>query len=287
LTSARTHVEQGIALGDPQTHARPTINTDNPKMICLSFAARVLWHLGYPDQALKRDQEAMALAEELSRPFSLASVLGNAAPFHLLCREERLARERAEALITLSTEQGFPYWVAGGMIIRGWALTEQGQVEEGIAQMQQGLAAFRNMGVEVGRPRWLALLAEAYGKVGHVEEGLTALAEALAAVDKTGERVSEAELYRIKGELILQSEGESQKAKIEEAEGCFLKAIDIAHRQQAKSLELRAIMSLARLWQQGKQKEAHEMLADIYNWFTEGLDTKDLQEAKALLDELA
>jgi class 3 adenylate cyclase/predicted ATPase len=298
LTSARTHVEQGIALDDSQTHPRPTINTDNPRMICLSFAGRILWHLGYPDQALKRSQEAITLAEELSHPFSLASTLGNAAPSHLLRREEQLARERAEALITLSTEQGFPYWVAGGTIVRGWALTEQGQVEEGIAQMQQGLAAFRNMGVEVGRPRWLALLAEAHGKVGQVEEGLTTLAEALAAVDKTGERVSEAELYRLKGELVLQSTVHSPQSEIpntqhptpstqSEAEACFLKAIEIARKQQAKSLELRATTSLARLWQQqGKKVEAHKLLADVYNWFTEGFDTKDLQEAKALLEEL-
>jgi predicted ATPase len=262
-------------------------------MICLSFAPRILWHLGYPDQALKWNHEAMALAEELSHPFSLASLLGNAAPFHLLRREEQLAREQAEALITLSTEQGFPYWVAGGTIVRGWALTEQGQMEEGIAQMQQGLAAFRNMGVEVGRPRWLALLAEAYGKVGRVEEGLTLLAEALALVDKTGERVSEAELYRLKGELTLQEfKVQGSKFQVEnpqsEAEAYFLKAIEVARKQQAKSLELRATVSLARLWQsQGKHHKARNTLSEIYGWFREGFDTKDLQEAKALIEELS
>ena len=286
LTSARTHVEQGIALNDSRMHPRPTINTDNPKITCLSFVARILWHLGYPDQALKRNHEAVALAEELSHPFSLAFALGNIVPSHLLRREEQLARERAEALISLSTEQGFPYWVVSGTIVRGWALTEQGQVEEGIAQMQRGLAAFRNMGVEVGRPRWLALLAEACGKVGQVEERLTTLAEALAAVDKTGERVSEAELYRLKGELTFQQHN-VQRSRFKEAEEYFHKAIEIARRQQAKSLELCASMSLARFWhQQGKQHEAHKLLSDIYNWFTEGFDTKDLQEAKALLEEL-
>ncbi len=143
------------------------------------------------------------------------------------------------------------------------------------------------------RPYYLALLAEAYGKGGQAEEGLSALSEALAVVDKTGERYYEAELYRLKGELTLKSEvktsqNKSQASLESEAEECFLKAIEIARRQQAKSWELRAVISLARLWQQqGKKAEARQMLAEIYGWFTEGFDTADLQEAKALLDELA
>jgi len=135
---------------------------------------------------------------------------------------------------------------------------------------------------------YLVLLAEAYGKVGQVEDGLAALAEALTMVDKTVERVYEAELYRLKGELTLQFSIQSLESRVEEAAACFLKAIEIARKQQAKSLELRAVMSLSRLWQrQGRRQEAHALLAEIYNWFTEGFDTKDLQEAKALLDELA
>jgi len=175
-------------------------------------------------------------------------------------------------------------------MVRGWTLAEQGQVQEGIAQMQQGLAAYRATGAELGRPRWLAQLAEAYEKVGQPEEGLTVLAEALAAVDKTGERFWEAELYRLKGELTLKQSGvRGPESEVQqEAEACFLKAIEVARQQQAKSLELRAVMSLSRLrQQQGKKEEAHEMLAEIYSWFTEGFDTKDLQEAKALLEELA
>ncbi len=155
--------------------------------------------------------------------------------------------------------------------------------------MRQGLAAARATGVELGRPADLAQLAAACGKAGQTEEGLTVLAEALAVVDETGERVYEAELYRLKGELTLaQSSVQSLESRVKEAEACFLKAIEIARRQQAKSLELRATMSLARLWrQQGKQKDAHQMLAEIYGWFTEGFDTADLQEAKALLEELS
>jgi adenylate cyclase len=135
---------------------------------------------------------------------------------------------------------------------------------------------------------FLALLAEAYGKAGQAAEGLATLAEALTVVDKSGERFYEAELYRLRGELLLQSNRQGAQSCGEEAEVCFHKAIDIARRQQAKSLELRAVMSLARLWQQqGKQHEAHQLLSAIYGWFTEGFDTKDLQEAKTLLDVLA
>jgi predicted ATPase len=155
----------------------------------------------------------------------------------------------------------------------------------GLARIRQGLAAWRATGLELLRPYFLALLAEACGKAGQSEEGLTVLAEALAQIDKTGERYYEAELYRLKGELMFQSKVQGPKSKVEEAEECFWKAKEIARRQQAKSLELRAVMSLTRLWQQqGKRTEAHQMLAEVYGWFTEGFDTKDLQEAKALIE---
>ncbi len=198
--------------------------------------------------------------------------------------------------------------MAVGTIQRGWALAKQGQGEEGVVQIRRGLAAYQATEQELFRPGFLALLAEAYGKVGQAEEGLSALAEALTLVNKTGERWYEAELYRLKGTLTLQSrQSQASQRQVEddsentnpqhpalsthaeaEAEVCFLKAIEIARKQQAKSLELRAVMSLAHLWQnQGKKEEAHEMLVEIYGWFTEGFDTKDLQEAKALLEELS
>jgi predicted ATPase len=203
--------------------------------------------------------------------------------------------------MTLSTEQGLPSWLANGTVLQGGALAAQGQGEAGITQLRQGLA-HRATGEEVGRPYFLALLAEAYGRGGQAEEGLTVLAEALLAVNKTEERWCEAELYRLKGTLTLQQFGvRSSEFGVTnpqsptpdpqaeaDAEACFHKAIDIAHRQSAKSWKLRAVMSLSRLWQQqGKRKEAHELLSEIYGWFTEGFDTKDLQEAKALLDELS
>jgi len=206
-------------------------------------------------------------------------------------RDVQAVQERTEALLGVAREQGFPFWLALGTFRQGWVLAEQGQDKEGIVQMHQGMAAGQAIGSALSRPWGFALLANAYGRVGQIEDGLSAVTEALAVVDKTGERCDETELYRLKGELLQQAEIKQAKGKMSdahsEAEACFLKAIDIARKQQAKSLELRAAMSLARLWQQqGKRAEARQMLAEIYAWFTEGFDTKDLQEAKALLEEL-
>jgi TOMM system kinase/cyclase fusion protein len=285
LIPAREHFEQGIALYDPQQHrSLAFLYGFDPGVFCLSFAAWALWSLGYPDQALKRSHEALALARERAHPHSLAAAFYFAAIVHQFRREGHPAQERAEAAITLATEQGSPHWLAYGTSMRGWALAEQDQGEEGIAQMRQGLAALHVIGAEIERVQHLALLAEAYGKVGQAEEGLRVLGEALALVDKNEERYYEAELYRLRGELTLQqSSVQGLESRVKEAEECFLKAIEIAQRQQAKSLELRATTSLARLWQQqGTQHEARNTLSEVYGWFTEGFDTKDLQEAKAL-----
>src|SRR5262249_23655805 len=214
---------------------------------------------------------------------------------HQYRREGQVVQERAEAAITLSTEQGFALESAWATSLRGWALAEQGQWKEGIAQMRQGLAALQITGAEWGRPYLLALLAAAYGKVGQAEEGFALLAEALDVMARTAQRAYEAELYRLKGELTLKSKVQGPKpvlslvegSQAEEAEEYFHKAIDVARRQSAKSLELRAVMSLSRLWrQQGKKEEGGKMVAEGYNWFTEGFDTTDLKEAKALLAEL-
>jgi predicted ATPase len=207
----------------------------------------------------------------------------------------------AVVVITFASEQGFASLVFAGTIRRGWALTEQGQIEAGLTQMQQGLTARQTTGAELAQPYFLALQAEVYGKVGQIKQARSLLAEALTAVQTNGERRLEAELYRFKGELSLQSrqvKASQNKSAVtnlqslspnpkSEAEGCFLQAIDIARRQQAKSLELRAVMSLSRLWrQQSKREEARQMLAEIYGWFTEGFDTADLKDAKVLLEEL-
>jgi predicted ATPase len=294
LVAAREHLEQGMALYDPQRHRSHVLfYGEDPGVLGLSFVSLVLMLLGYPEQAVRKSHEALTLARELSYPYSLAVALSYACCLHQERREGHVTQERAEAAITLSTEQGLAQsWLARQTILRGWALAAQGQAEEGIAQMRQGLAGRLATGAELWQPYYLALLAETYGKGGRVEEGLTVLTEALTVVDRTGERFYEAELYRLKGELLLAQEGsrlqaEGFREKTEEAEACFLKAIEVARKQQAKSLELRAATSLARLWQQqGKKAEARQMLAEIYHWFTEGFDTKDLQEARALLDEL-
>jgi class 3 adenylate cyclase/predicted ATPase len=311
VAPAREHAEQGISLYDSQKHrSHAFLYGLDPGVFCLSRAAHALWLVGYPDQALKKNQAAVTQARGVPHPSGLAYALGNAAWFHQFRREGRAAQERAEEQIALSTEQRFPFLLAWGMILRGWALAEQGQGEEGVAQTHQGLAASRVTGAEAVRPYLLTLLAEAYGGRGQAEEGLKVLAEALEAEHKGGEHYYEAERYRLKGELVLlsktslgqvkdKSRASQNKSAVTdpqsltpdpqgEAEACFLKAIDIARRQSAKSLELRAVMSVSRLWQQqGKKKQAHKMLSSIYNWFTEGFDTKDLQEAKTLLGELS
>jgi TOMM system kinase/cyclase fusion protein len=289
FAAAEEHLEQGIALyGLQQHHSHTFLYEQDSGVGSLVYAAWSLWMLGYPTQALKRSQEALTLAQELSHPFSLAIAQGGVALVRQLRREVQAAREWIETNIALSTEQGFAFWATWGSILWGWTLVEQGQGEEGIEQMCQGLAAYQATGAEIIWPYNLALLAEGYRKVGRVEEGLTLVDEALVTVDKTGERMWEAELYRLKGTLTLQSQVPSLKSQVQkEAEECFQKAIKIARKQQAKSLELRAVMSLARLWQQqGKKDDARQLLAEIYGWFTEGFDTKDLQEAKALLAEL-
>lgn len=291
LVLAHEHLEQALALYDPQQHRSSAfLYGQDPGLACLSYAAWTLWLLGYPEQARQRRHEALALMQELSHPFRLAYLLTLAAMLHYCLREEHALQERAETVIALCTEYRFPLWGAAGTILQGWVLAAQGQQEVGIAQMCQGLAAWHVVGAEAGRPCWLALLAEAYGKAGQAEEGLRATEEALAAVHKSGERRWAAELYRLKGELLLrQAVGTGLRPVLtEEAEACLLQAVHMARSQRAKSLELQAVMRLSRLWQQqGKCGAAYQLLADIYGWFTEGFDTADLKEAKALLQELS
>ncbi len=237
----------------------------------------------------------MFQAQELSHPFTLVFAFYFTAMLHQFRRERQIVQERVEALLRISTEQGFALYLAWGTILRGWALAQQGEIEAGIAQLQQGLTASQTVGAEMMRSYSLALLAETYGKVGKIEEGLSLLTEALALVDKNEERNWEAELYRLKGELLLKDEGGRFVLSAVEGlqdelspQACFLKAIEVARQQQAKSWELRATVSLCRLWQkQGRHEEARQMLAEIYGWFTEGFDTVDLKEAKALLEELS
>jgi predicted ATPase len=214
----------------------------------------------------------------------LLAGLAWAAGLHQHRREGPLAQERAEACITLATGYGSVAYVMQGTIMRGWALVAQGQSKEGIAHLRQGLAARWAAGSLVGWSYYLSLLAEVYANIGQTAEGLSAIDEVLAFVHTTGERFWEAEVYRLQGELLSLGKEEQERGKVEE---CCRQALEIARCQQAKSLELRAAMSLSRLWQQqGKRTEGRALLAPIYGWFTEGFDTADLQDARALLDAL-
>jgi DNA-binding SARP family transcriptional activator/predicted ATPase len=300
---AQEHFEQSMALYDPRQHrSHVLLFGQDQGVTCLAYQAWNLWQLGYPDQALKRSRDALTLAKELAHPHSLVYAIIYAAHLHIRRGEWQALQKQVGAELALATEHGFPYWQAVATIIRGKTLAEQGQVEEGIVLMCQGLATLRAQGADIYRPYFLALLADAYGKVGQAEEGLSAVTEALAAVEKTAEHLWEPELYRLKGELLLttaregrgmkdQSEAGALQQAQDQAEACFWQAIEVARRQEAKSLELRAVMSLSRLWHsqgsQAKKAEVHQMLAEIYGWFTEGFDTLDLKEARALLDALA
>jgi predicted ATPase len=284
VVPARAHLEQGIALYNLQEHRALAFRAGIDLGVwCLAHAAQALWLLGYPDQALRRSHEALLLAQEVSHPPSLAAVQFYVAFIHCYRREAPATQERAEAAMALANAQGLPQWLTVGRLLRGWALAMQGQAEEGIAQMRPSLAAWRAMGSGLAVSHYLVLLAEAYGRAGQAEEGLRLLAEALVHQDTTGEVYWAAEVYWLKGQLLLRQAVPDEA----QAETCLLQALDIARRQQTKSCGLRAATSLARLWQKHcKRDEARELLAPIYGWFTEGFDTADLQEAKALLKEL-
>jgi len=235
-------------------------------------------------QAARNTDEAVTIAQTMSHPFSQAWALSWAAALRQLRREVGRVRGLADADLALSTEQVIPFFAAHAMVLRGWAFVEEGQSEEGIARLVEGIAAYRATGAEIEMSHWLALLAEAYGKAGQIAGGLRTVAEALALIERTDIRHYEAELNRIEGELRRRLDA----ADAQQSEACFRRAIDIARAQQAKSLELRAARSLARLWgEQGRRVEARDLLAPVYGWFTEGFDTADLKEAKTLLDELA
>jgi class 3 adenylate cyclase/predicted ATPase len=283
LTLARHHWYKVIALYDRERHrSHAFVYGYDPGVGCLGWAAITLWLLGYPDEGLKRSDEALALARTLAHPFSLGFALFCAAWLHVLRREWPTATEHAEATVALSAEQMFADFLFLGTVFRGQALVGQESTDEGIAQMHDALTAAPSIGRDLNRSCYLAMLAAAYGKAGRTDDALALVADALALAERRDERVWEAEMYRVKGELLLESGGSC------EAETCFRRAIEIARRQSAKSLELRAVTSLSRVLQkQGKKEEARQMLGEIYGWFTEGFETADLKDAKGLLDALS
>jgi predicted ATPase len=328
---AQAHLDQAGACYDPEHHRDLAYHVGQDlRLSALGYAAATLWYRGYPDQALERVRHGLSIAQALSHPFSLGEMLCWVATVHLSRREGQEAHAQVETLLTLAHQHGFAFWLGLGTGQQGWALIERAALsgarehrEAGLVQIREGLAAFRATGAEIYVTLFLGALAQGYGQGGQAEEGLRVVAEALAMVEKSEERWNEAELHRLRGELTLVQESQkskikNQKSKIEtspqpltpsaqteverEAEECFLKAIEIARKQRAKSLELRAVMSLVRLRQQQasehesrpthheartKLNEAHQMLSDIYNWFTEGFETKDLQEAKEMIESLS
>jgi class 3 adenylate cyclase/predicted ATPase len=287
LTAARTHLEEGLARYDPiQHHALAVQYGDDPGVFCLSYLTVVLWLLGYPDQAQQRNTEAIALARHVQYPFCRAIALAFAFCVGYMRGEGTVAQVWAEELLTMADEQGFAHWQAEGMIHRGWAMARQGHLQEGQEQLTQGLAAWRAIGAGLLQPYWLALLAETQWWSGQYDAGLHTVAEALAVSAHNQEPWWQAQLYWLRGQLLLARPDTTSPSH--EVEACFHQALTIARGQQTRWLELRAAVSLARLWQQqGKRAEARELLAPVYGWFTEGFDTADLQEARALLGQLA
>jgi predicted ATPase len=283
LIAARAHLEQALALYDPTRHRPLSFYPQDERVAGLCWLSRTLLVLGYPEQALARIREAVIEARGLAYPYALAHALFFDCKLHQLFGDRRGVQDQAETLIPLCTEQGFPFWLALGMILHGWTLAGNGQPETGIGRMREGLGAYWATGAACWSPYLLALAAEAHGKVAEIAQALDLLAEALARAERTGERWYEAELHRRRGELLL-ALPEPDPA---EAESCFERALAVAGEQSAKMWELHAAASLARLWRdRGERARARDLLAPIYGWFTEGFDTPNLKEAKALLDEL-
>jgi predicted ATPase len=284
LAAARAHLEHGIALYDPQWgHAAASRHGFNCGSNCHLFLTRVFWHLGHPEEALRHSEQAIAIAREVSHPFSQGVALSWTAALHQLRGETTRTRELAEELLAFATEQVFPFLASQATVFRGWALVALGQGDKGLAQLRAGITAYRAIGCELESSHWLGLLADACLNTGQAEEGLRVVGEALDHVAQTGIVYYEAELHRLDGELRLRLEAPDEPR----AEAGFRRALEIARQQQAKSWELRAAVSLARLWaEQGRRAEARELLAPVYDWFTEGFDTADMRDAKALLDEL-
>jgi predicted ATPase len=285
LVTARVHLEESQCLSETWQPAPPTFAWGlEPRVQTLDRLALVLWGLGYADQAQRRSQTALTLAQQGGHPPTQAFAELMAAILAQCQREVTATHVRAEAVRAVAAEHGLVHRGSHGDLLQGWALAMRGDAGAGVAQIRQGLAVSQGEGLNVFRPYFLALLAEAYSLAGQPDPGRQALAEALTLVGETEERWWEAELHRLQGVLWLQR----PSADVRQAEACFQQALDVARRQQAKALELRAAMSLACLWQsQGKRQAAYDLLAPVYAWFTEGFDTADLQETKALLEELA
>ena len=286
LISARTHLDQGFVLYDAEKHKHHAFvyAGHDPGVCCRYNAAHVLWLLGYPDQALQKSKDSLTLARELSHAATTATALSFAVWLAQQRGESEVMRAHMDEIMTIATEHGFSHWLPFGNFLQGWLLFEKDE-RAAITQMVKAFASERAAAAQgLFEALGVTLIAEGYRRIGQAAEGLNMITDALTRAHQTERRYYEAELYRLKGELLLvQSAADEQQAK-----ACFQNALKVARGQSAKSLELRAAMSLSRLWyDQGKKAEARQLLAEIYGWFTEGFDTADLKAAKALLDELS
>ncbi len=296
LPTARDHLEAGIALPEPSPR-RPhaALAVQDPRVGCRAYAAWAWWLLGYPERARRRGQEAIVLAEELAHPFSLAFAYFYASQLHHFRRETQKIGTTANRALALCHEHGFAFYLAQSMCLQGCALTAQGRGQEAMELLRRALVAHHATEANLGRVGMLLLMGEACATAGLTDEGLTAVTEALDQAESTHERFYEAEMYRLRGELLLvpgnpgvHVERQSEAvARAVDAEACFHQAIAIARQKGAKALELRAVMNVCQLWQQqGKHEAARDLLTSIYHEFTEGFDTPDLRDAQTLLQAL-
>ena len=285
------HFERAMDLYDAAQHrSHAFVYGQDPGVVCQIQAAFTLWLRGYPDRAMKLSQEALRLAQDTEHPYTLAYGLNWMAMVHQFCRAADEVRRWAEASLAVSGKNGFAHLTAVATVLHGWALVEQGHRQEGLAQSREGIAMSEAGETVLLRPYYLGLLAAGYAKQGDTAQGLRLLNEALELIEQTGEEWWAAELWRTKG-ILLQNQGISSGGKTEQAghvEECLMQARTLAHRQQAKALELRAAIDLGRLWHtQGKKDRARTTVAEVYKWFTEGRDTRDLKDAQALLHVLS
>ena len=285
LLPALSHFDQTLDLYDPSYRAAPVywIGPDT-RVACLIFTALIFLFRGYPQQAIVRSREALAAAYELGHAFTTGQALYLTCWFHQVLREPQVVEARARTLTKLATDHGLSAWVAHAAVLHGWAVGQGVAVETGIAELRQGLTTIEAMGVQQHTPGFLGLLAGLHLGTQDFSEALQALDEALARVDRLEERWFEPDLWRLKGEALVALSPE----RATEAEACYQQGLTVARHQGARLWELRAATSLARLWRdQGRRAEARELLAPVYGWFSEGFDTADLKDAKALLDGLA
>jgi predicted ATPase len=285
IIESLSHFERTIALYDPTEH-RPLAMQfgSDARAHTLCYRSMAFWFLGYPEAALADARRAVNDAREIGQAATLMNVLALTLYTYLFCGKYAAASAQTDELVILADEKGAVYWKAFAMWLQGWLLALTGKAAESVHMLASGITAWRSTGATLGGPTQLSSLAKAYADFGQFDEAWRCISEAMTAVETSKERWCEADIHRMAGEIALASP-EPNAAK---AEAYFERALSVARQQQAKSWELRAAMSMARLWRdQGKRDEARDMLAPVFGWFTEGFDTLDLKEAKALLDELA